>query len=149
MNRTRLNTVFLNQDGQALVELAMITPILLFIVVATVSLAQAGQKKAMVARAAGAAARVAIVRPDLAQQEAVSVLRSTDPTIKPGDVKVTVSPTKNSPIPFTAPMRVSVTLNYRPLTGFGWRPTFRLKSHFIADKWSNAVWFNVSGPDGQ
>ncbi len=149
MNRNRLNRVFRNQNGQALVELVMIAPILLFIIVATISLAQAGQKKAMVARAAAAAARVAIVRPELAQQEALSVLSSADPSIRAGDVEVIVKPVKNSPIPFTAPMQVSVALNYRPLSGFGWRPTFRLKSRFISDKWSNAVWFNVSGVDGQ
>lgn len=149
MKKSPLNIVLHNQDGQALVELAMIAPILLFVIVAIISLTEAGQKKTMVARAAAAAARVAIVRPDLAEQEALSVLRSTDPTIRAGDVQVTVKPAKNSPIPFTAPMRVSVVLNYRPVSGFGWRPTFRLKSNFVSDKWSNGVWLNVSGFDGQ
>ncbi|KKK88883.1 hypothetical protein LCGC14_2738690, partial [marine sediment metagenome] len=88
MKKSPLNIVLHNQDGQALVELAMIAPILLFVIVAIISLTEAGQKKTMVARAAAAAARVAIVRPDLAEQEALSVLRSTDPTIRAGDVQV-------------------------------------------------------------
>lgn len=124
-------------------ELAITAPLILFVLVAVFSLAEAGQKKALVVRAAGAAARVAVVRPDLAEREAVDILRTSDPKIKSGDVHTTVSPAQISRLPFTNPARVRVALKYRPITGFGWRPVFNLSSEFVIDRWVNGVLFDI------
>lgn len=131
------------QRGTALVELAMTAPLLLFVGVAAIGLAQAGQKKAMVARAAAVAARVAVVRPELAPDAARDYIVATDPSVKPGDVVAKVAPVDGLRLPFTQPTRVIVTVKYRPLTGFGWRPTFNLRSEFFVDRWSNGVWFDI------
>ncbi len=132
-----------DERGQALVELAVLTPILLFVMIAVVGLAQAGQRKAAVTRAAAAAARVAVVREDLAKSEALAVLRESDPSIASKDIAVSISSVEKGYIPFSTPKRVDVSYKYRPLSGFGWNPTFRLKSSFVYDKWSNAILFDV------
>lgn len=132
-----------DERGIALTELAITTPLILLVMMAVFSLAEAGQKKALVVRAAGAAARVAVVRPDLAAREAVDLLKAADPRIKTGDIRTTVAPAKIRHLPFSNPTRVTVTLRYRPITGFGWRPVFNLKSEFIADRWVNGVLFDI------
>jgi len=126
-----------------MVELALTAPLLLFAGVAAIGLAQAGQKKAMVTRAAAVAARVAVVRPELAQDAARDYIVATDPSVKPGDIGTRVAPVDGLHLPFTQPTRVMVTVKYRPLTGFGWRPTFNLRSEFVVDRWSNGVWFDL------
>lgn len=132
-----------DERGQALVELAILTPILLFVMIAVVGLAQAGQRKAVVTRAAAAAARVAVVREDLAKSEALAVLRESDPSITSRDIAVSVISVEKGYIPFLSPKRVSVSYKYRPLSGFGWNPTFDLRSSFVYDKWSNGILFDV------
>lgn len=132
-----------DERGMALTELAITTPLILFVLMAVFSLAEAGQKKALVVRAAGAAARVAVVRPDLAEREAVDLLKAADPHIKTADIRTTVAPANTRRLPFANPTRVTVTLRYRPIIGFGWRPVFNLKSEFIADRWVNGVLFDI------
>lgn len=132
-----------DERGTALTELAITTPLILFVLVAVFSLAEAGQKKALVVRAAGAAARVAAVRPDLVKREALDILRTSDPAIKAGDVQTIVTPARIPRLPFSNPTTVRVTLKYRPITGFGWRPVFNLRSEFVVDRWVNGVLFDI------
>ncbi|MDP1808234.1 MAG: hypothetical protein Q8L35_01715 [Actinomycetota bacterium] len=132
-----------DERGIALTELVITAPLILFILVAVFSLAEAGRKKALVVRAAGAAARVAVVRPDLAPAEALDVLKASDSRIKTADVKTTIAAANISRLPFSNPTRVTVTLKYHPITGFGWRPVFNLKSEFVLDRWVNGVWFDI------
>ncbi len=139
----RLISAFKSDKGQALTELALAAPVLIFAAVAVLSLVQAGQKKAQVTRAAAAAARVAVVRPDLAEHEAIAVLRLEDPRIKASDVKTSVAPAAVAHLPFTNPVRVRVVYKYRALAGFGWHPTFNLKSEFVIDRWVNGVFFDI------
>ena len=135
-----------DQGGQILTELALAAPVLLAALVAVVGLAQAGQKKALVTRAAGAAARVAVVRPDLAGAEALRVLRDSDGEIDARDVETRVKPVRLTGMPFMRPVKVSVSLRYRPPAGFGWRPVLYLRSEFVADRWANGVWFDIPPP---
>lgn len=132
-----------DQSGQALTELAIIAPVFLFVLVAVVGLAQAGQRKAVVVRAAAAAARVAVVKPEAARAEALEVLRQTDPRITASDVDVAIEDVGGFRAPFSKPARVRVKYRYHPITGFGWRPVFNLRSEFVFDRWSNTVIFDI------
>lgn len=121
----------------------MAVPLILLVLIAGTSIIEAVQKKAIVAQAAGAAARVAVVRPDLAGEEALNVLQTSDSHIKAADVKTTVTEANIFHLPFSNPTRVTVTLKYRPISGFGWRPVFHLKSDYVLDRWVNGVLFDV------
>lgn len=133
-----------NQSGQALTELALVAPLLLWVLLAVFSLAEAGRRKAAVERAAAAAARVAVVRPDLAPNTALAVLRAADAVSDSKDVKTAIIRAPGI-IPGGA-VRVLVSLRYRPRMGFGWRPSFDLKSDYVVDRWKNSVFFSLPEP---
>ena len=132
-----------NESGQILTELAVFSPIFMLVIVATVGLAQAGQKQALVARAAAAAARVATVAPEEAPAEALAVLQTADPTIDEADINTSVESLKTGGLLFSRPARVTVTYTYKPISGFGWRPTFTLSEAFVTDQYDNAIIFEV------
>jgi len=132
-----------NESGQILTELAIFSPIFMLVIIATVGLAQAGQKQALVARAAAAAARVAVVAPEAAPAEALAVLQTADPTIDEADIDTSVEPLEAGRLPFSRPARVTVTYKYKALSGFGWRPTFTLREAFVTDRYDNAIIFEV------
>jgi Flp pilus assembly protein TadG len=134
------------QRGQALVELALTAPLLMLLALVAFSLTLAGQKKVLVTHAAAAAARVTVVRPDLAADEALAVLTDADPTIRRSDVKTTVERVRVPGLPASNTARVTVTLDYRPLTGFGLSPVHNLGSSVVVDRWSNAVWLDIPAP---
>jgi Flp pilus assembly protein TadG len=136
-----------DQRGQALVELALTAPLLMLLALAALSLTMAGQKKTVVTQAASAASRASVVRPDLAADEALAVLTSADPAINRRDVKTTIEPVRLPGLPLSNTARITVTLNYRPLSGFGLSPAFSLSSSVVADRWSNAVWFDIPAPN--
>ena len=131
------------QSGQALIELALVSPLIMLVIVAMVGLGQAAQKQALVTRAASAAARVAVVRPDLVEREALEVLSAADPSIDPADIKATVESAGIPALPFSRLVRVAVVYRYQPISGFGWRPTFDLRAEFVTDQYNNAVWFDL------
>lgn len=132
-----------NESGQILTELAIFSPIFMLVIVAIVGLAQAGQKQAVVARAAAASARVAAVAPEMAPAEALAVLAAADPAIDEADVVTTVEPLEAGRLPFSRPARVTVTYRYKPISGFGWRPTFTLRESFVTDQYNNAIIFEA------
>ncbi len=132
-----------NESGQILTELAIFSPIFMLVIIATVGLAQAGQKQALVTRAAAAAARVATVAPEAAPAEALAVMRTADPSIDEADIDTAVEALETGTLPFSRPTRVTVTYTYKPISGFGWRPTFTLSEAFVIDQYNNAIIFEA------
>ncbi len=135
------------QSGQVLTELALVSPLIMVALIAIVSLGQAAQKQALVARAASAAARTAVVRPDLAPSVAAKVLRTADPSISSGDIRTTVERVAKPGLPLSGFVRVIVVYEYRPISGFGWRPKFSLRAEFVADQYTNAAWLDLPRED--
>jgi Flp pilus assembly protein TadG len=135
-----------NESGQILTELVIAAPIIMLVIVAIVSLGQAEEKQALVTRAAAAAARVAVVRSDLAAGAAFDMMRAADPSIQPGDVRTTVKAFGVTASPFSRTAKVRVSYKYRPISGFGWHPVFRLEAEYVVDQYDNAVWFNIPPP---
>ncbi len=132
-----------SESGQILTELAVFSPIFMLVIIAIVGLAQAGQKQAHVSRAAAAAARVAIVAPEAAPAEALAVLRTADPSVIEADINTAVETLETGALPFSRPVSVTVTYTYKPISGFGWRPTFTLSEAFVIDQYNNAIIFEV------
>lgn len=123
------------ESGQILTELAIVMPLILFAILTAVGLGQAGQRKALVVRAAASAARVAVVRQDLAPAAAFDTIKAGDPYARRADVKTTLGTVTRVALPPTETVKVTVVYRYRPLAGFGWRPTFNLQASFTIDKY--------------
>src|SRR3990170_3721687 len=105
-------------------------PVVLLAVAAMIGLALVGREQVRLTRAAAAAARVAVVRPDLARDEAIRSLSTAGSSIKPASVRVTIAPADGPP-GLSALKRISVSTYYRPIAGFGWRPVFKLRSELV------------------
>ncbi len=111
-----------------------------------ISLAQTARIQATVTRAAAAASLVTVVTPGEARSEALAVLRAAIPDIQGDHVGVSIADAPQRALPFTRAARVTVTYEYTPISGFGWRPTFMLTDEFYTDRYNNAIFFEVSSP---
>lgn len=135
-----------NERGTATVELALATPLLLFITLAVFSLASAGQKKALVARAALEGGRLAVVKDGPVVSNYVKrIMKTADPRIDTGLIDVEIANLNN--IPFAKavikPIKITVKYHQPVVSGFGWSPRITVKQSYIFEKWDNGVIFDI------
>lgn len=130
------------EDGQAAVELALVAPLLLLVVLGAVGLAEAGQKRAVVARAAMYGSRLAVVDPaDVIRREVRQMAADLDPTVEPERLRVRVSQ-GNWPRwlqAFANPVTVTVSYKVPLFQGFGWSPRLTVEQAYTSDKWNNGI----------
>ncbi len=135
-----------NQRGTAAVELAIVMPLLLFITLAVFSLAGAGQKKALVARAALEGGRLAVVKDGPEVSDYVKrIMKTADPLIDTERVDVKITNVSNLPLikAVIKPIRITVSYHQPVISGFGWGPRITVKQSYIFEKWDNGVIFDI------
>lgn len=131
-----------SERGQAAVELALCAPILLVVLLASVGLADAGRKRAVVARAAMYGSRLAVVDAAPAVRRQVAEMAvDLDASIEPRRLSVRVT-RDNWPFylrAFANPVTVTVKYDAPLLGAFGWSPRIAVSQSYTADKWSDAI----------
>lgn len=138
----------LNEQGTATTELAIAAPLLLLIVIAVFSLADAGQKKALLARAAMQGARLAVVKGS--NHAAIAdyikkVMKTADSAVDDSRIKVTVENVNNVPLASFAikPLKVTVSYDQPIISLFEWSPKIALSKSYTFEQWDNAVIFDI------
>lgn len=138
---------FKSEKGTSTVELAVVAPLLLLVALAAFSLADAGQKKALVSRAAMQGARLAVVKGEPEVKEYVKhIMKTADPSIKTENIDVGVENSfEGIPVVSSIIVPLKVTVRYRQpiISGFGWSPNITLKKSYIYEKWDNGIFFDI------
>ena len=143
----------LGDGGQSLVELALAAPLFVAFIIASASILQAVQMKAVVTRLASEGARIAVYRGAAGRSEIEAILRraltGVDSTKDARRLRVQVSDVPRTEAGLVQkvgkPIKVIVTYDLPlPLLGglIGGR-TIPIESVVIVEKWPNAVWFDV------
>ncbi len=146
--KLRIRHKLLSEKGTSAVELAIVAPLLIAVTFAAFGLAEAGQKKALVARAAMQGARMSVVKDiDEVRSYVKHIMKTADPSIDVTKIDVKIE-NEFDEIPILKsiiiPQKVIVTYDHPIFSGFlGLAPTIRLEKSYIYEKWDNAVFFDV------
>jgi len=135
-----------DERGTAAVELAIAASLLLFIALAVFSLVSAGQKRALVARAALAGGRLAIVKDESEVSDYVKrIMKTANPLIDTERVDVRITNINNLPLirAVIKPIKITVKYHQPVISGFGWSPRITIQQSYIFEKWDNGVIFDI------
>ncbi|MHB0976850.1 MAG: TadE/TadG family type IV pilus assembly protein [Candidatus Aquicultorales bacterium] len=140
-----------DESGQAAVELALVAPLIVFLIFASTTLLEAAEKKMLVSRLASAGARMAVYHEGGSMDVGETVkrlMKQADAGSEPSRLSVAVHPAADVAWVGSVGHPTKVAVTYRvpvPLLSRIFGASIPVTSEAIVEKWPNGIFFDVEG----